>query len=381
MHIAPQLLPTNAIRDYSNWQFSNPALFTSISSAITTLCPTTATTCDQDTKITIPNIVYIGFDDLETDGELTVQMSDSGSYDDSSILHTLIGMAAQSIASSATGGNCADATYETLNMRKRDHPYHVPETINICNAGHFASPQYYSQYWREASSPGPQDYLSVQISFGTGPGGDFDCAFVKDLMELIEAYFTPELLGPEQRLDEAIVHPPIQTIPPSTLTMSPSSLPASPPTTPRIVLTATLFPTTLSLLHASPTSAPLILHLRARLTSSPGPVTLLLPGSLLSPTLQSFHSSYFALTALTTGASPPQNKIHGLLGPLITITDPATELLTLYPDVPSAEIAIKIGIHASQRYQERKGEEAETLLPYLAVAATPLAGLVGGGRV
>ena len=183
---------------------TSTALFTSISSAITTLCPTTATTCDQDTKITIPNIVYIGFDDLETDGELTVQMSDSGSYDDSSILHTLIGMAAQSIASSATGGNCADATYETLNMRKRDHPYHVPETINICNAGHFASPQYYSQYWREASSPGPQDYLSVQISFGTGPGGDFDCAFVKDLMELIEAYFTPELLGPEQRLDEAI---------------------------------------------------------------------------------------------------------------------------------------------------------------------------------
>ena len=72
-------------------------------------------------------------------------------------------------------------------------------------------------------------------------------------------------------------------------------------------------------------------------------------------------------------------KLHGLLGPRTTITDPDKELLTLYPDSPPTEISIPIGIHASPRYQERKDEGANTL-PYLAIAATPLAGLQAGER-
>ena len=61
------------------------------------------------------------------------------------------------------------------------------------------------------------------------------------------------------------------------------------------------------------------------------------------------------------------------------IKDPEKELLTLYPDSPPLEISIPLGIHASARYQERKDEGADTL-PYLAIAATPLAGLEVGER-
>ena len=180
---------------------TSAALFTSISSAVASLCPATATACDQDSKVTIGNIAYVEDDSLATDGELIVQIDSSG-YNDSSILKTLIGMAAQSIASSATGGNCANVSYTVEELRKRDHPYPVQETMNMCTAGHFASPQYYSQYWRDAPKPGPQDWLDVEITFGPGPGGDLLCAFIEGLLELAETTFTPELLGPEQELDE-----------------------------------------------------------------------------------------------------------------------------------------------------------------------------------
>ena len=176
-------------------------LFTSISSAISSLCPSTATACDQETKIKIPKIAYVEDDSLAEDGELLVQIDSSG-YNDSSTLHALIGMAAQSFASSATGGNCQDVSYTVEGLLKRDHPYPVHETMNMCHAGHFASPQYYSQYWRDAPRPGPQDWLSVEITFGAGPGGELLCAFIEGLMELVETTFTPELLGPEQVADD-----------------------------------------------------------------------------------------------------------------------------------------------------------------------------------
>ena len=180
---------------------TSQALYTSISSAIATLCPATATQCDQETQIKIPDISYVEEDSLMTDGELIVQIDSSG-YNDSSILRSLIGMAAQSFASSATGKNCADVSYTVEELRKRDHPYPQEEKINVCNAGHFASPQFYSQWWREAPNPGPQDYLSVEITFKTGPGGEMFCDFIHDLLELCEAAFTPELLGEEQVADE-----------------------------------------------------------------------------------------------------------------------------------------------------------------------------------
>ena len=149
---------------------TSDALSSAISSAISSLCPpvtqtTTSTTCDETSKVTIPNIAYIDAGSLVTDGELLVQIDSSG-YNDTSLLAPLAGMAALSISSSATGGNCYEAEYTTEELKakrwyssaldaglgwmpfyKRDHPYPVQEKIELCNSGHFASPQIYSQWY------------------------------------------------------------------------------------------------------------------------------------------------------------------------------------------------------------------------------------------
>ena len=149
---------------------TSDALSSAISSAISSLCPpvtqtTTSTTCDETSKVTIPNIAYIDASSLATDGGLVVQIDSSG-YNDTALLAPLAGMAALSISSSATGGNCYEATYtvEELKVKrwyssaldaglgwmpfyKRDHPYPVEEKIELCNSGHFASPQIYSQWY------------------------------------------------------------------------------------------------------------------------------------------------------------------------------------------------------------------------------------------
>lgn len=44
----------------------------------------------------------------------------------------------------------------------------------------------------------------MAVTFSTGPGGELLCAFIEGLEELVEATFTPELLGEEQYLDEEI---------------------------------------------------------------------------------------------------------------------------------------------------------------------------------
>ena len=126
-------------------------------------------------------------------------------------------MAAYSFATAASGKNCAKQTYTVEELRRRDsaddgnstlvprdQPYPEEQSIVLCNAGHFASPQYYAQDWREQEKPGPQDYLSVEINFKTGPGGALICDFIKDFMEFVEAAFTPELLPEEQVADNEI---------------------------------------------------------------------------------------------------------------------------------------------------------------------------------
>ena len=148
---------------------TSTALSSAIASAISTLCPpvtqtTTLTTCDETNKVTIKDIAYIDDGTLAEDGELIIQIDSSG-YNDTSLLGTLARMAAQSIASSATGANCYHATYTIdefkkrwyssildtsfswLPLYKRDHPYPVQQSIEMCHSGHFASPQIYSQWY------------------------------------------------------------------------------------------------------------------------------------------------------------------------------------------------------------------------------------------
>ena len=72
-------------------------------------------------------------------------------------------------------------------------------------------------------------------------------------------------------------------------------------------------------------------------------------------------------------------KIYASSGSFQIIHTPETELLTLYPDSPPTEMSIQIGISASANYIEKKDKGAD-ILPALAIAATPLAGLKAGER-
>lgn len=206
---------------------TSTSLSSAISSAVSSLCPpvtqtTTSTTCDETTKIVIPNIAYIEEDSLATDGELLVQIDSSG-YNDTALLGPLAGMAGMSISSSAAGNNCYTADYMAEDYKakrwyssaldtglslapfyKRDRPYPVPEKIELCNCGDFASPQIYGQWWREAPKPGPGNYISVTVTFSTGAEGNLFCEFIEDLEEAIEATFTPELLAEEEFIDQEI---------------------------------------------------------------------------------------------------------------------------------------------------------------------------------
>ena len=92
----------------------------------------------------------------------------------------------------------------SMALESRDRPYPVQEKIVLCNANHFASPQYYAQDWRKAEYPGPQDYVNVEINFKAGPGGALICDFIKAFSEFVEATFTPELLPEEQAADNEI---------------------------------------------------------------------------------------------------------------------------------------------------------------------------------
>ena len=139
---------------------------------------------------------------------------------DSIVRSALFGMAAHSFGAAAVGSNCHNYSFTVEDLKKRsddddfgnngtalnprDHPYPVQEEIVLCNANHFASPQYYAQDWRKEANPGPQDYVSVEITFQTGPEGNLICDFIKDCTEFVEAVYTPELLPEEQIADEQI---------------------------------------------------------------------------------------------------------------------------------------------------------------------------------
>ena len=92
---------------------TSSALSSAISSAISCLCPpvtqtNTSTTYDETSKVKIPNTAYVDAGALAIDGELVVQIDSSG-YNDIALLAPMAGMAALSISSSATGGNCYEA--------------------------------------------------------------------------------------------------------------------------------------------------------------------------------------------------------------------------------------------------------------------------------
>ena len=197
-------------------------LYTSISNALESLCPsvtqtTEMTSCETDT-VAIGNIPYIESDDLNKGGELVVKV-ESSAYNLTSLRDAMIQSAAYTASNSTTGKNCYTADYATipgkreipsfwdtgrrwLGLEPRDRPHPDPEHATWCNAASFAGVQYFGPWARDQQSLSATDYLDASWEFKT-QGGDFDCEFLQDLITAL-GVVTPEFAAGEIELGEAV---------------------------------------------------------------------------------------------------------------------------------------------------------------------------------
>ncbi|KAJ4418788.1 hypothetical protein N0V82_005353 [Gnomoniopsis sp. IMI 355080] len=205
-------------------------LYTSVSHAIASLCPTpsqtqSSTQCDETGSVSIDGIEYVSEDSLET-GSLEVQIPTSG-YNDSTILQAMINSIATSVKNSAgSANNCftVDYTVEELKRRgltfrdvyestlnfaglgglvQRDHPYPVQEHKTMCNAAWFHTVEYYGEFWRSAAEPGATDYLNAEVTFHTSNSDNFLCEFLDDLVDAL-IIIEPEFAVGDVELEESI---------------------------------------------------------------------------------------------------------------------------------------------------------------------------------
>lgn len=206
-------------------------LYTSVSDALVSLCPTpsqteSATQCDETGSISIGGIEYV--DCLQT-GSLVVEVPTSG-YNDSQILTAMIKSIATSIENSATstsGNNCFTAHYIVEEMKRslgfwdlyssamdrfglsardlqgRDHPYPEREEKTMCNAAWFHTANYYNPFWRTATDPGPTNFINAEVSFHTSNSDDFLCSCLDALVDGL-ALVAPEFIVADVELEEGI---------------------------------------------------------------------------------------------------------------------------------------------------------------------------------
>lgn len=182
-------------------------LYTSISNALETLCPTptsgSTVTVPAGTH-TINGIVYqTGESDPDHDGELLVSI-DTGVYSDAKIRSAMIQSSAQAFSKSATGSNCWNQTWEHVAYHEASHPEHIP----VCNAGNFAG----VHYWGSVPFKGPSlpntgsQWIEPHIGFGIKQGSEFMCDFI----EALDAALM--IIAPEYALAETEVGVAIQSI-------------------------------------------------------------------------------------------------------------------------------------------------------------------------
>lgn len=186
-------------------------LYTSVSSALESLCPSVSqtesmTSCSTDSVI-IKDIPFVESGVLDKGGELVIKV-ESSSYNVTSLRDAMIKTAALTAQkSSEHPKNCYTATYEAP-IKKRSLGSFSPnldtarhwlgleardgvgvmngfESNTWCNIASFAGVQYYDPYWREAPNPGSSDYIDASWDFNTGPDGAFSCAFIQDLIEAL----------------------------------------------------------------------------------------------------------------------------------------------------------------------------------------------------
>ncbi len=194
------------------------ALYTSVSSALESLCPpvtgTTVQSCVETDQVTIRGIDYVEDDELQRDGEFIVKVA-SSSYNYTSLRDAMIHSAAMTAQYSAAGKNCYNMSYVQFEGKKRDLETSSPlverlgggELISldmyVCNAGAFAGVQYFDPYWRDQPTPGASDYLDVEFSFQVGPGGQFLCDFIEALTDAL-AVVQPEFAIEDVELGEEL---------------------------------------------------------------------------------------------------------------------------------------------------------------------------------
>lgn len=169
------------------------ALYTSVSSALESLCPsvtqiTALTLCSGTT--TIPDIAYTADDDLAKDGELLVTADLSG-YNSTQLRDALISSLASAARQAAAGSNCyvpeGSAGIGNVNPDPTD---------TLCNSAWFYEADYYNPWSRQAPNPGPTDFIHATIEFHTAPNNlDFLCEFIDlplDALAIVEPKFAFE---------------------------------------------------------------------------------------------------------------------------------------------------------------------------------------------
>ncbi|KAL9092836.1 MAG: hypothetical protein Q9165_004254 [Trypethelium subeluteriae] len=184
------------------------SLYSSISNAIESICPTVSqteskTSCATD-SVSIDNIPYVSGGFL-SQGSLVVKV-DSSAYNETSLRDAMIRSAALTAQHSTTGNNCYTQQYtveELMRLDRRDHPYPVQEKMTMCNAASFAGVQYYSEFWRTAPEPGSTDYIDASWEFETGPMDNFACDFLEELISAL-GIVQPEFAVGATRLAKAV---------------------------------------------------------------------------------------------------------------------------------------------------------------------------------
>jgi hypothetical protein len=198
------------------------ALYTSVSKALETLCPTVSqtmymTNCSTGT-VTIGNIDFIdSSDELDSGGELQITVESSG-YNVTSTRDAIIQSVALTVQNAATGSNCYSVEYNVEEAKKRDvgffswfsgllderdRPYMTRANITFCQTVGFASVGYYGPYWHIDDMKLPTNYIYPHLSFSVAPGGDFLCGLLNEIVDVF-AVVEPEFAIGDIELGEAI---------------------------------------------------------------------------------------------------------------------------------------------------------------------------------
>ncbi|KAI0157523.1 hypothetical protein GGR57DRAFT_501132 [Xylariaceae sp. FL1272] len=187
------------------------ALYTSVSNALESICPTptggNVTSCSRATP-TIGGLAWIdSSDQLETDGELVVRV-ESSSYENAQIRDAMIHTIATAVELSATGVNCYTTYYNILGFKekrddrfwwlpsflRRDTPHESRESITLCNV---VGPLYIPP------QPTAASFIDANFDFEVPPGGDFFCKLLEDASEAF-VFLLPEFAVEEVEAGEAL---------------------------------------------------------------------------------------------------------------------------------------------------------------------------------